>query len=170
MSSDERELNELERSLAGLCPSPGGFDRDRLMFQAGQAAAHGPRRLLWPAATALATGLAVCFGVVVLLRPDPAVTLRVVYVDREVPVEAPAPRPPESPPAPDRDRSARPAAVANLSYWQLHELAVRHGIDALPEPAAPTAAGPMPVSPSTSVGEWRSRPGMASSLFNAGVE
>lgn len=167
---DEQDLSKLEHLLAGLRPSAAGLDRDRLMFQAGQTA-RSPRRLLWPAATCLAAAVAVCLGLVVLLRPEPAATVQVVYVDREIRVQVPSQ--PESPaplPPPEREGPASPAAAANLAYWQLHELAVRHGIEALPEPVAPVAAGPTFVSPATSVGEWRSRPGLASSLFNAGVE
>lgn len=166
---DEHDLSKLEHLLAGLRPSAAGLDRDRLMFQAGQTA-HGPRRMLWPAATRLAAAVAVCLGLVVLLRPEPAATVQVVYVDREIRVQVPSQ--PESPaplPPPEREGPASPAAAANLSYWQLHELAVRHGVDALPDAVAP-AAGASPVGPPTSVGEWRTRPEMASSLFNAGVE
>ena len=34
---DEANLNDLERALAGLVPRPAGFNRDRLMFDAGRA-------------------------------------------------------------------------------------------------------------------------------------
>ncbi len=171
MPPDEKDLSELERALGGLQPARAGFDRDRLMFQAGRAAAQGPRRLLWPAAAAFMTAVAASLGLFLALRPAAEQVVQVVYIDREITVPQPAPpKSPEPQPAPEREGAASPSVLATLSYWRLQEIVVRHGIDALPEPAAPAATGPAPASPSTSVGEWRTRPGMASSLFNAGVE
>jgi hypothetical protein len=171
MSPDEKDISELERALGGLRPARAGFDRDRLMFQAGQASA--PRRLLWPAAAGLMTAVAVSLGLFMVLRPAAEPVIEVVYVKHPVVAPQPAPAPPKSPepqPAPEREGATTPSVLATSSYWRLQEIAVRHGIDALPEPAAPAATGPAPASTTTSVGEWRTRPGMASSLFNAGVE
>jgi hypothetical protein len=169
MPSDEKDIGELERALGGLQPVRAAFDRDRLMFQAGQASA--PRRLLWPAAAGLMTAVAASLGLFMVLRPAAEEVVQVVYIDREITVPQPAPpKSPEPQPAPERDGSTTASVLATSSYWRLQEIAVRHGIDALPELAAPAATGSAPVSPSTSVGEWRTRPGMASSLFNAGVE
>jgi hypothetical protein len=60
----EPELVELESRLATLVPDAGGFDRDRLFFTAGRAAAESSRggRWAWPTATAVMTVLAVVFS------------------------------------------------------------------------------------------------------------
>ena len=81
--SNEKDLSELERTLAGLAPSPAGFDRDRLMFQAGQSAAAPRRRWLWPSATAVMTTVAACLGGVLLVRPAPEQVVRYVHVERD---------------------------------------------------------------------------------------
>jgi len=122
-------------------------------------------------ATGLMTAVAACLGLFLLLRPDAEPAVRFVYIDR--PVSDQPPTPPESPaprPAPEREAATAPAAMAALSYWQLQEIAARHGVESLPEQRAPAAAGPAPVAATTSVWQGHSRPTMASSFFHAGVE
>jgi hypothetical protein len=165
---DENDLNKLEQSLAELRPSPAGFDRDRLMFQAGQAAR--PRRLLWPAATGLMTAVAACLGLFLLLRPAAEPQVRVVYIERAAnPAKSQAP-PPETPALPPAqpEESTNPGSIA-YSYWRLQALAARHGADELPDAAVPAVVGPA-ASATTTAGGWRSQPASASSLFNSGVE
>src|ERR1700681_727736 len=79
MSPDEKDLSELEQTLAGLRPAPAGFDRDQVMFQAGRAAAHARRGLLWPATAGLMSAVAACLGLFLVLRSDPEPLVRVVY-------------------------------------------------------------------------------------------
>src|SRR5271169_137423 len=112
---DEQPLSDLERSLAGLQPATAGFDRDRLMFQAGRAAATR-RRWRWPAATGLMTAVAACLGLLLVLRPEPAPVVRIVYVERPAPEvqpapETPAPPSPVPPPSPAADESAKPGLL-----------------------------------------------------------
>jgi hypothetical protein len=128
------ELTELERALAGLTPAPGQFDRDRLMFRAGQASA--PRRgWVWPSATAAFAVLAAVLGVALVNRPTPATIERTVYV------EVPAPMPPVAPPAPLSPADTGPVAAAGRepSHEQtdaarLRNQVLRWGVDALPSP------------------------------------
>lgn len=173
MPSDEQDLNELERALGGLRPARAGFDRDRVMFQAGQASA--PRRLLWPATAGLMTAVAASLGLFLGLRADPEPVERIVYVDRTVFEKAPAPLPPIPPETPEPksrpqpEETPAPGILATSSYWRLQEFAVRHGIDELPDTAPAGATGPMP-NASTTLWDWRSRSGTASSFYHSGVE
>jgi hypothetical protein len=170
MPSDEKDLSELERALGGLEPSRADFDRDRVMFQAGQASA--PRWLLWPAAAGLMTAVAASLGLFLVLRPAAEPVVQVVYRERPIVAPQPAPAPPESPepqPAPEREGSTAPSVFAMSSYWRLQEIAVRHGIDELPDSAPAGAAGPAP-NAATTLWDWRSRPATASSLYHSGVE
>ena len=83
------ELRAFEAALGNLRPSATALDRDRLLFLAGQASVHstgnfaGPVTWLWPAATASMTGIAALLLAALLLRPDPPVLERVVYVANE---------------------------------------------------------------------------------------
>jgi hypothetical protein len=170
--SNEKDLSELERTLAGLAPSPAGFDRDRLMFQAGQSAAAPRRRWLWPSATAVMTTVAACLGGVLLVRPAPEQVVRYVHVERDPqpPVISPdKPVQPEkpAPPAPVVEPPTAPSTLASHSYWRLQEIVVRHGVDALPDATTPGAPGPPP-SPGLSAWDWRSRAPGTAPLFNAG--
>lgn len=76
-------MNELENSLARLQPSLEGFDRDRLMFLAGQASAApsqasalGP--WFWPGATAVSTLAAGLFGLLLAISHRPLVVREAV--------------------------------------------------------------------------------------------
>lgn len=90
------ELKSLEAALASLRPTPGGLDRDRLMFRAGEESARRLRmgRLVWPAACAASAGVAAALVLMLVSRPGPEVVERVVYVP------APQPAPAKAPPAP----------------------------------------------------------------------
>lgn len=126
------ELAALEAALASLTPQAPRLDRDRLMFQAGQAA---PRRRagawLWPCATAASLALAA-----VLALRGPA----------EVHDSPP-------PAIAARDLSQSP-------YLELRRLVLAHGVDALPEPAASpsTAEPPLRVLDSRRVEAWLDLP------------
>jgi hypothetical protein len=64
---DEDHLSPLEERLRSWVPSPGGLDRDRMLFEAGRAAVQGPildrtSGRLWKYATAAAVLLASGLG------------------------------------------------------------------------------------------------------------
>ncbi len=133
MSEDVRDegLGAFEASLRGLTPLPPRLDRDRLLFRAGQASVS-PRGRLWPWATAAATALAASLGGILLLRPAPQPTVRVVYVRQE------APQPPSiavAPPAAEQPAEAGTLPTADdvrLGYGRLQQEVLRWGVDALP--------------------------------------
>jgi hypothetical protein len=172
MSEHEQDLTRLERALAGLQPASARFDRDRLMFQAGGTVGRA-RRWLWPTATGVMTGIAACLAVIVAVRPDPAPNVHIVYVERPA---ADTPAKQESPLASPGAGSVRepvppPALVAGHSYRELHELAMRHGVEAIPASMMSQSRAPSPVrNAPMSIGGWRSQPDPMFSLFNAGVE
>jgi hypothetical protein len=84
------DLAALQAQLAGLQPAPLTLDRDRLMFEAGRAAAeseqkiavsgHRPKggrlagepRWLWPTATALMTAACLMLAAMLIWRDDEA--------------------------------------------------------------------------------------------------
>jgi hypothetical protein len=64
---DQDHLSSLEERLRSWVPSPGGLDRDRLLFEAGRAEVQGPVQAgtsarLWKYATAAAVLLAAGLG------------------------------------------------------------------------------------------------------------
>src|SRR5262249_21249191 len=73
-----RDLQDLENALKQLAPA-GGLERDQLMYRAGRASAprHG---WLWPAAAAGMTAVAIALGGLLMLRPSPAPSEKIVYV------------------------------------------------------------------------------------------
>lgn len=121
------ELAAVEAALAALAPRPAAVDRDRLMFQAGQAAAAralGPRHAAWrwPCATAASLVLALVLGLRGQ-RPQPA--------------------------GPDAAGVATSAPAVHRpdpsAYLELRALLLAHGVDALPETSA--SADPNPAQP-----------------------
>jgi hypothetical protein len=135
-------LSGLEAALAGLSPLPPALDRDRLLFRAGQESR--PRRgLLWPWSTGVLAAVAAGLGALLVLRPEPAPTVRIVYVP--VREEVPAPRRVAVLP-PQRAAEERPSNLGQptrLSAFQLQRDALRWGIEALPLGTPPrTAASP----------------------------
>jgi hypothetical protein len=84
------DLAALQAQLAGLKPAPLTLDRDRLMFEAGRAAAESERplsttghrpnvgrvagttRWIWPTTTALMTAACVMLAVMLIWRDDEA--------------------------------------------------------------------------------------------------
>jgi hypothetical protein len=66
-NSDQDRVNDLERRLRSWVPSAGGLDRDRMLFEAGQAAAGAAVRAQgmsrwWKLATGAAAVLAMGLG------------------------------------------------------------------------------------------------------------
>ena len=71
----------LGKALAKLDPAPHGFDRDALMFAAGQASKLNALAF-WRAATALAAVAAAAFATLYFTRP-----VKVEYHERQVVVD-----------------------------------------------------------------------------------
>ncbi len=69
MSELPNELKSVETALAGLAPEAGRLNRDRLLYEAGRAAA--PRRAGWPVATIMLAGLATILSLQLATRPVP---------------------------------------------------------------------------------------------------
>jgi hypothetical protein len=122
--SEDPELTALESALRDLRPKPEALDRAVLMYRAGRASARG---WVWPAVTALSTFVAIALGMVLWVRPEPAVVEHIVYVaapSREDP-DHPSP---ESPPD-DADRGAW------SRYVHLQEQILNRGLEGLPPPS-----------------------------------
>lgn len=140
---DDAGLTPAERELAdalrGLRPAAHAIDRDRLLFEAGQAEA---RRSVfrWRVAAAAATVLAGAAGVMFASRLEspaaPQVVREVVYVDRTTPASNPARRTPEAAPPPDvLPAVARPLLLLASPPGEpdgllLRERALRWGVSA----------------------------------------
>lgn len=71
----------LGKALANLDPAPPGFDRDALMFAAGQASKLNAL-FFWRTAAALAAAAAVAFAALYFTRPT-----KVEYLERQVVVD-----------------------------------------------------------------------------------
>lgn len=163
MSEQSGERDELERALTALAPRRTEVDRDRLMYQAGRAAAATRyRRWLWFSGglTVASGGATALLALALVFTPRP---VRVVTV----PLPAPAPAPAPIQPADDEGllpppgvEAALPPMLPPYSYGRLHQEIVRHGPDALLDPAplggAGGAASETPAPP-LSVLDWRSR-------------
>lgn len=146
--SHETELTDLEMALAALQPAPTALNRDSLMFEAGRASAPAERaRWGWPLATLVATGMAACLALFIVLRGSPAEQIRYVIVSAPE-VKKPAPER-ESPIADPPIFYTAPLPIARdapeHSAWRLQEIALRYGVDALPVAArGPSEELPMP--------------------------
>ena len=107
---------EIEPQLSAYAPRPARIDRDRLMFEAGRAAAAShpsasaalalrpgviawfppsspsapPTNWMWPASTLALGMVSVVLGLVLLFRPEPLERVQVVERVVNVPVHAPA--------------------------------------------------------------------------------
>jgi hypothetical protein len=133
------DLKALEARLRGLTPAAAP-DRDRLMFEAGRASAR--RGWAWPLAAVTASLTAAVLAVVLLTRPGPTPTERIVYL----PAPAERPEAPPSAPVEPPVRSAEPpSAPQTLSrYQRLQDQLLRWDLDGLPS----ATAAPAPPAPS----------------------
>jgi hypothetical protein len=141
----DRELEGLESALKSLLPA-GNVLRDQLMFRAGQAAP--PRRSwFWPGSTAAMTVVAATLGALLLVRPQPESTERVVVVTVK---EQVSPSPPATAPeivaspTPPSVSDALPAYRQTTEYQQLKLQVLRWGVENLPAPALPQGGGSGP--------------------------
>jgi hypothetical protein len=133
LTSAERELAD---ALRGLRPAGHAIDRDRMLFEAGHAAA---RRAVfrWRITAVAATILAGAAGVMFASRLEspaaPQVMRELVYVDRTTLASNPA-RTPEATPPPDVLPVARPLLLASPpgepDGLLLRERALRWGVSA----------------------------------------
>jgi hypothetical protein len=146
----DHELSRLQAALRRLTPRPANIDRDRVLYEAGRAAARGSR--LWPWAAFGMTVLASCLAMVMVLRSAAEPMRHVVHMP------APASAPPHQAapaPAPDELRevflvpeAAGDAAAPepdDYSYLRLHEAAMRTGLQQVPPGGQP--ATPLPATP-----------------------
>lgn len=138
-NTPDPELTDFERSLAGLAPSPGRFNRDRLMYEAGRRSIlNAPRRRFWPAIAASLAVVAAGQAIALSRPPAPQVVERVVVVREPA---SPPERPDEPTPVVILSRRAEPEArrppvsedPAEFSYLQLNRRVARLGLDGLPE-------------------------------------
>jgi hypothetical protein len=116
----ESKMTPLEAALAALDPRPAALDRDRLMFLAGQRSVRR-RGWGWISLSAALASTATLLAVLLLYHPQPRI------------VEVPAPVvPPSSPPilATNDDRWNE-----QVKALQVRNEVLRHGVEALPEPA-----------------------------------
>lgn len=140
----EADLTNFTQALRGLKPDEGNLDRETLFFRAGQAAV--PRNWTWQVASAASSFLALLFGVMLLVRPGPAVVERIVFLPASLPAPEMAPAradevtPWEDPslilPPPSYSLPRWPSA---RGYFHLQEQVSQWGLDALPEPVSTRA-------------------------------
>jgi hypothetical protein len=137
-SPHDPDLSAVERTLAGLAPTTGAFNRDALMFAAGRTSAR--RGWGWPCATAVSTvAAAASVAALLLLRPAPIEVVH--YVPIPASPQETAPRSPEEPPvSADASPSPRPDA-SGTAYLTLHQRLDRWS-DGLP--SSTTAANERP--------------------------
>ena len=131
-------LKPVEDLLTQLAPDAGRLNRDRMLFEAGRAAA--PRRLGWPVSAIMLAGLSSILTLQLMSRPE--LTVRTIEVVRYV-----------SPAAPSFVETTANAADemneshmyrSSSSYLSLRDRVVRFGVDALPASPAFTDR-PMPL-------------------------
>lgn len=176
MSAEERsveqpelspELKSLEAALGTFVPRAAPLDRDRLMFEAGWQAAvrsgvRPSRRWTGPALIAGMTTVAAGLLLAVLLRLEPRVAERIVYV----PVNSQPVVSQDEPSRGDReqrgvdqtvashlDTPARTTTAAALrlsvAYLDLRDRLVGNAVDSWPSPASDSAACGLPASPAS---------------------
>ena len=135
-TAHDPENKPLEEALKSLQPLAGAFDRDRLMYRAGQASA--PRRgWAWPALASVLALTSAGLAFALVLQPVPQSVERVIYVEvPAAPEEAVSPGDSIASPV-----GGSPAAVFGssrpdpLAYAQLRSVVLRDGVDAMPRPA-----------------------------------
>ena len=168
MSDDEPKRHDpLEAALRQLTPLPATFDRDRLLFRAGQASG---RRARWPLALLAAvvgagTGIAGSyFGMPKAEAPPQIVVVRVPVPVAPAPVdpvekpETPAHSvPPAERPTPFGESTLFHLVTPAGGYLHMRDQALLRGIEALPM-RVPTAPGGGQAPRSTNVlemhAEW----------------
>ncbi|HKI38206.1 MAG TPA: hypothetical protein VKA46_40505 [Gemmataceae bacterium] len=139
------DLTAVERALAAMAPSAGAFDRDALMFAAGQRSAR--RGWGWPCAAGGSTLAALALGALLLFRPAPQPAERVVFVPGPPQRVEITPTPADAPAAPDVAAPAVPVSPpAQPNYLTLRQQVERWGDAGLPG-VPPSAADEKPAAP-----------------------
>jgi hypothetical protein len=133
----DQELTRLANALQALVPRPANLDRDRVMFEAGQAAGRAPGP--WRLATLGASLVAACLAAVLLLREPP---VRVIELGQAPNRTRPQPVQPSPEDFADAasPASAPQEAPSEHSLWRLQQTALQMGVD---EVLAPADATPM---------------------------
>jgi hypothetical protein len=148
------ELRAVEQALAGLVPAA-HFDRDRLLFEAGRAAAgrdvalagRSWRRSAWPLATAALAMIAAALGTALAVRSP---RMEIVYLERPAAAGNRTAAAATFPPTAQRTglpgpRSSGSADLPRESYANLRQRALEGNLD-LPQ-AWWTLESPPPPSP-----------------------
>jgi hypothetical protein len=126
----------LAQTLASLAPA-GGVNRDMLLFRAGQASVR--RGWAWPLYAGVSTLALLGLAAILLLRPPQTIVQNHETVIREfVLVPTPAPEP-----------ETNMTSVEDVPYpdptpFLVRREILRHGVDALPDPAPWTSTGTSP--------------------------
>ncbi|MFO0889842.1 MAG: hypothetical protein U0790_11960 [Isosphaeraceae bacterium] len=148
----EDDLTALEARLRSWQPDPGTLDRERMLFQAGQATTLGASRpilarLAWPAVAGLAACLALALGLAWQSERSRRQSLEVVLAGMNAPrpVESPAP------PALARDEAPAPAGSSYLTLTRRLN-APEPAPDRVPPRPAPGRRNPSRSAPGTSTG------------------
>lgn len=150
------ELVPLANALKALEPATTAISRDRLLYEAGRAAAAPKLLWLWRTGTVVFAGLSVvlCAVLVSLDHRPPEIVERERIVEVRVPVEVPVPIPAPSP-APTvnefvkADVSPSPDAVHML---HVRNDVIRWGVDMLPAPRS--GGNPPPLNRSDDLDRW----------------
>ena len=135
MSHDEndRPLDNIEAQLAALRPAASGIDRDALLYAAGRAVGEAvalrpaPQRWAWPLAAATSLLLAATFA---------SLWVREYHAIEPTVVQAVSPPANETIAASVADDETSPPLAKPLgeaSYFHLRQVALRDGVDALPQ-------------------------------------
>ena len=141
------ELSRLANSLTDLQPRARAFDRDTLMFRAGQASVPGVG-LQWKLAAGVSSVLAVVFGAALVLRAAPGPAYQNAPAPAPRPLHFPVPNvPPPRPPDETTFSSPYDPSRETLlpRHLQMQEQMLRWGLDGLPA-APPAPARPRPES------------------------
>lgn len=129
------ELTALETALRELPPSLGQLNRDRLMYLAGQTSAtnspvSAQRHIAWPLATAALALISLTLGGFLIFTQRGAE--RVVYVDR--PSVAPSPATIVASNENKPSENSQHTIPTGPNYFELRNLVLAKGLDALPLP------------------------------------
>lgn len=128
------EREAIEAALGALVPVRGRIDRDRVMFQAGQAAARSsrPGRQPWIAIAASLALIALGEAALLAHRPSPRVVERVVVVRQPSPIPLEPADEPIAVSSPRPKPDADPPSLGRTDRERLAALVVRYGLDGLP--------------------------------------
>ncbi len=144
--STDDQLAEFHAALARLKPTPDGIDLAQLMYRAGRLSA---RRWswAWPSAAVASMMLAATLGFVLLLRPVPQPTERIVTVYIQPPPAPTSPAPPVESPIESIETMPVPLYQPSIprgesDYLRLRRDILTYGLDALPPPTPWPSAPP----------------------------